>query len=342
MNSKLIKNGYNWGMMATVIQMVLSFVVMFAASVIVSIIVSATSGITDANVLSEKITTIQNEYAMAFNAVAYIVANSCAVFICMGAARRKGRMGNWFGHSKINAGLGGLLCASTIALSLVGSMLINLYHTVFKNSGVNESISSGLFTDNKFLLVVTILYVCIIGPFLEEFLFRGFILHETASVSPVLGVVMSSVMFGLFHGNFEQAINACLLGLLLGYVTLKANSIWPAVFMHIANNSISCIFSLMSEKLPEEQANVISGVIIILVIILGIAGFIMTFKKYRWFDRNEDILDSKNFITDEKIEAIKEKEGKKSLGAALMFSSPVPYIAILIMFVFCVIITVIS
>lgn len=339
MNSKLIKNGYNWGMIAVVIQVILSFAVAMVASMVLGVIVSATTGITDQNELQIKLIEAQQSYGMVVNAVSYIIANSCAVFIAMAAARRKGAIKNWFGHSKIGVGLGSLLCTSIVALSMIGSMIINLYHTVFKSSGVTESIATSLFSDNKFIFVVTILYVCIVGPFLEEFLFRGFVLHETYSVSPMLGIVISAVLFGLFHGNFEQAINATLLGLLLGYVTLKANSIWPAVCMHIANNSFSCIATLVSEKCPENQASVITGAMAIFCIVFGIVGFVKLFKKCGRLNRNEDILDSKSFITDEKIAAIMTKENKKSLGASLMFSSPIPYIVFAIMFGFCLILT---
>lgn len=335
MNSKLIKNGYNWALIGVIIQVILSFVVIFTLQFIIGAYIGATSGITDGDALTEKITSLLRDKGIIFNAIAYIIANSCAVFIAMAIARRKGAYKNWFSKSKINAGFTALLCVGTIGLSLIGGMIINFYHIFFDNSGVTESISTSLFSDDKIVLVVTILYVCIIGPFLEEFLFRGFVLHETASVSPLLGMVVSSVLFGLFHGNFEQAINATLLGMLLSYVTLKSNSIWPAVFMHITNNSFSCFMSWVSEKLPEDTANTVSGVLVLLIVAVSIVTAVLIVKKLGKINRNEDILDRKNFITDEKIAAIKEKEGKTSLGAKLFFASPVTYIVFLIMFGFC-------
>ena len=41
--------------------------------------IGATSGITDSDALTEKITSLLRDKGMIFNAIAYIIANSCAV-----------------------------------------------------------------------------------------------------------------------------------------------------------------------------------------------------------------------------------------------------------------------
>jgi len=55
-------------------------------------------------------------------------------------------------------------------------------------------------------------------------------------------VVFCGVAFGLFHQNVRQVFYTALFGALAAYLVLKLKSIYPAVFMHFANNFCSVYF----------------------------------------------------------------------------------------------------
>lgn len=88
----------------------------------------------------------------------------------------------------------------------------------------------------------------LVAPIWEELVFRGWILGRLAQRrSATLAIALSSLLFGLFHLRNIFWLDAAtlarsmlytglLLGPLLGWVTLRCRSLWPAVILHYANN----------------------------------------------------------------------------------------------------------
>ena len=88
----------------------------------------------------------------------------------------------------------------------------------------------------------------LVAPIYEELIFRGWILGRLARArSATLAIVVSSLLFGLLHlrnifwldtpALLRSMIFAgAVLGPILGWVTLRCRSVWPAVILHYANN----------------------------------------------------------------------------------------------------------
>ena len=53
-------------------------------------------------------------------------------------------------------------------------------------------------------MIVTFLYMVICAPILEEYIFRKLIVDRTVKYGQGVAVVLSGLMFGLFHGNLNQ------------------------------------------------------------------------------------------------------------------------------------------
>ena len=87
------------------------------------------------------------------------------------------------------------------------------------------------------------------------------------------------MIFGLLHANVLQFIFATLVGLLLGYITIKTDSVLPAVFIHFANNFRSVINDICVFAGGEKVAEKVSGIIVLISVALGIYGFVMLIKK---------------------------------------------------------------
>ncbi len=85
---------------------------------------------------------------------------------------------------------------------------------------------------------VEALYACAIGPFVEELLCRGLVQNTLRkSVRPAVAVFLSGALFALMHGNLYQAVFTLPLGLLLGFVAYRFDSIWPSLALHVAFNA---------------------------------------------------------------------------------------------------------
>lgn len=83
------------------------------------------------------------------------------------------------------------------------------------------------------------LYASIVGPIVEELIYRGFVLCSFQKYGKVAAIIISSILFGVMHANIPQGMFAFAVGLVLGYVAIEY-SIWWAIALHIFNN---CIFN---------------------------------------------------------------------------------------------------
>ncbi len=93
------------------------------------------------------------------------------------------------------------------------------------------------------------LTVGLLAPLAEEIVFRGAILralltHQSAAgnkLSPSTAIVASAVIFAAIHFNPAQLPHAFLVGLLLGWMYYRTNSILPGVAFHWVNNSVAYV-----------------------------------------------------------------------------------------------------
>ena len=91
-------------------------------------------------------------------------------------------------------------------------------------------------------IVATIILVGILGPMAEEIFFRGYVLPGlTKKFGIIWALVISSVVFGLFHIDPGAIVPTFALGLMLGWVYLKTGSIWPAMFAHGLHNTVAVL-----------------------------------------------------------------------------------------------------
>lgn len=85
-----------------------------------------------------------------------------------------------------------------------------------------------------------ILALSLIGPILEEMLFRGGVTRELVRhYPPSLAILLSALIFGVFHINPVQVVSAFFSGLLLAWIYYKSRSLVPCILIHVINNSFS-------------------------------------------------------------------------------------------------------
>jgi membrane protease YdiL (CAAX protease family) len=95
-----------------------------------------------------------------------------------------------------------------------------------------------------------------LAPFAEELYFRGVLypwLRQRWGVE--IAILASSFIFGIVHGNAALAGAAFVLGIILAWVYERSDSLWPAVLIHVINNSvkIAVLYILLAYNLlPAE------------------------------------------------------------------------------------------
>jgi sodium transport system permease protein len=209
---------------------------------------------------------LRSDAAMSFNAVLLVI-----LFICLPSAYAWYRRLNFpttFRLKSISNPLDskGMQVARSIGF-FVSVLLLSsgLWMVAFETYLLfeNWSLASHLTEEQRtklrdtFLLIpfwLVVLTGAVVPAVAEEFFFRGFALSAFQSkLSPLRSVLCSSLLFGLFHvigGNIlsiEKLLPTIILGLALGLVAVKTNSLWPGMLLHALHNGLVFGMSLIGE-----------------------------------------------------------------------------------------------
>jgi sodium transport system permease protein len=112
-----------------------------------------------------------------------------------------------------------------------------------------ESIGSAL--DGAPHWLVALALMALLPAVCEELAFRGFILSGFRHVGHKWwAIALSAVAFGLVHTFLHQKISATMMGMIIGYVAVQTESIWPCILLHTVHNSLQ----LTAHKLAELVA----------------------------------------------------------------------------------------
>lgn len=87
----------------------------------------------------------------------------------------------------------------------------------------------------------------------EEIMFRGLILSAYERVGMKKAIVLTGLMFGLFHFDVQNFLGPAFLGILFAYMVYKTNSIYTSMIAHAVNNSIALIILKFAGSLEAGQ-----------------------------------------------------------------------------------------
>lgn len=118
--------------------------------------------------------------------------------------------------------------------------------------------------------------VAILGPILEELLFRGAITKVLLKkYNPLTAILVSGLIFGIFHVNPAQVVGAILIGFVLAWIYYRTHSLIPCILIHIMNNSLSVYLSLKfpdvdsCSELIGENAYLIGLIVAVVLLLLS-------------------------------------------------------------------------
>ena len=160
---------------------------------------------------------------------------------------------------------------SNIANSVSGTILINLG---FPDKYVEPSYPEGIFG-----VTLAFISTALVPAFVEEFGMRGVCLGSLRRYGDGFAIIVSSVLFGLIHGNFTQIAFAAIIGLAAGYATVKSGSMWPAIIIHFVNNFISVGVYYLGQWFGFEFVNTVYLFVLCFNLLLGILGIFLLSRK---------------------------------------------------------------
>lgn len=127
----------------------------------------------------------------------------------------------------------GYIILTTAALLVVSWLLPSL------DLGQSQDIAFKS-ADGVFEIIISAIALLVVAPIAEELIFRGFIFRGFRNSFGILtAAIISSLIFGVVHGQLNVAIDTFCLGLMLCYLYQKTDSIWPSIALHSLKNSIA-------------------------------------------------------------------------------------------------------
>lgn len=168
--------------------------------------------------------------------------------------------------------------------NIVG-ILVNTFISLITGKAIVNPLDSML---NGVGIIPIIIFVGILSPIVEEIIFRGVLLDKLRSYGDRTAITFTAIVFALFHGNLSQFFYALVLGLILGYIAFKTNTIKYTIILHIAINIIGSVV-MPNLALNENKILVaLSGLIVILSIVTGIGLFMINFNKIKLDSRENE------------------------------------------------------
>lgn len=115
------------------------------------------------------------------------------------------------------------------------------------------------------LMLITLFHVALVPAVCEETLYRGYVmrsLQKSWGIAPA--IIISGLLFGLYHVQLSNLIPLATLGMLFAYVTWVSDSIYPAIVAHLVNNGGSVLVgtfypeSAFAEMTPETMPPILA------------------------------------------------------------------------------------
>jgi membrane protease YdiL (CAAX protease family) len=113
-------------------------------------------------------------------------------------------------------------------------------------------------------LAILLVLISLLPGFVEELLFRGFLQRRLLVRLPTAAAIgITTVFFAAAHMDPMHAVGVVPLGIWLGVIAWRADSIWPAVFGHIGNNAYAIVMTVLTgpEPSPEQVNPAVGGAV---------------------------------------------------------------------------------
>lgn len=162
-----------------------------------------------------------------------------------------------------------VLVVMAVALCVSLNALIG-FSGLDKFSQKYQQVAETLYSGGVLLELLT---VGILGPVCEELIFRGLMFQRLCGyVKPVIAVLVSALVFGVYHGNIVQGVYAFVLGTVMALCYLRFQTLWAPIVIHVVANITSvCIteISIIGEALEKTNVLIVATIITTIVWLLG-------------------------------------------------------------------------
>lgn len=127
----------------------------------------------------------------------------------------------------------------TITLAISSSVALNILLMLLRLTEASETYDQVSAHQYGVIMPVGLFLYGVVSPFAEEVVFRGVIYNraKTCFSSVTAPMILSSLLFGVYHGNIVQMLYGFLMGMLIAFVYEKCGRFVYAFLFHAAANA---------------------------------------------------------------------------------------------------------
>ncbi len=178
-------------------------------------------------------------------------------------------------HRRLSAADGFLVVLGMVGLCIITSIGVSILMSFLENFGVPMPDLPSLLENTPTSFALNLLVMAVLPSLLEELLFRGCVLRVLRPYGDWLAILVSAALFGLMHGNIVQIPFALVVGVALGWLYVATDNIWLPIAVHFANNAVSVSMEYAMLHLDGKAQDLFAVVTYGLVILVGVAAFVM-------------------------------------------------------------------
>lgn len=127
-------------------------------------------------------------------------------------------------------------------------------------------------------LILNLIVISFIAPIFEEILFRKFLIDRTIKYGANVSIILSAILFALFHGNLNQFFYAFLMGGFFAYIYTKTGKITYTIILHIIVNFMGSVVSLFVAQAAlniQTAITPIDAAILLIYLIILFSSFLI-------------------------------------------------------------------
>lgn len=138
----------------------------------------------------------------------------------------------------------------TVLLAFSASLSLNILLTMTGFTDASQTYREVADRQYSVAFGIGIVLYGLAAPLVEEVVFRGVIYNRLRRFyGSVIGMVVSGIFFGIFHGNLVQGVYGACMGILIAYVYERQGSFFfPVLFHAVANLVVYSIVYLQAVR----------------------------------------------------------------------------------------------
>jgi len=159
-----------------------------------------------------------------------------------------------------------------ITIGIVGDEIDRIIQIIIPMPEFLQDIFKVMVANNLFDWILLLLGTVFVAAIAEEILFRGFLqvtLEKKGDITRA--VILASLSWALIHANPYLAVQIFIMGIILGFLAWRTDSVVPGIIAHGLNNLMSLIFINSETESVEDwylTANHINPIILLPAIII--------------------------------------------------------------------------